>query len=90
MRRATTPKTNSLDQEIRDLALAALQNSNRFAEYHAKTDFSTCHPPYADRNALEALCRRLRDFADNLGQLKCQAEILENKLSRAASRGVKE
>lgn len=90
MRRATTPKTNSLDQEIRELSLAALQNSNRFAEYHAKTDFSTCRPPYADRNALEALCRRLRDFADNLGQLKCQAEILENKLSRAASRGVKE
>ena len=90
MRRATTPKTNSLDQEIRELSLAALQNSNRFAEYHAKTDFSTCHPPYADRNALEALCRRLRDFADNLGQLKCQAEALENKLSRAVARGVKE
>lgn len=90
MRRATTPKTNSLDEEIRELSLAALQNSNRFAEYRAKTDFSTCRPPYADSNALEALCRRLRDFADNLGQLKCQAEILENKLSRAASRGMKE
>ena len=77
--------------EFRRLALSALQNSNRFADFQVKAEWIFDRiRSHGNREDLEYLCRELRNLAAHFNQLQLWTKDLETMLSLAASSRIKE
>lgn len=86
-----TDNLTPVEDEFHRITLSALQNSNRFADFHAKAEWIFDRiRSYGNREDLEYLCRELRNFAIHFNQLQHWTEDLETMLNRAASRRIKE
>lgn len=94
MNRAIPRPTDNLDpveEELHNLALAALQNSNRLADFYSGAEWHFNRFRISKNSGdLEHVRQALHTFADNLAQLQRQTKHLENMLNRAAARWVKE
>ena len=77
--------------EFRRLALSALQNSNRFADFQVKAEWIFDRiRSHGNREDLEYLCWELRNFAAHFNQLQLWTKDLETMLNLATSRRIKE
>ena len=92
--RAKSRPTDNLDpveEVFHRLALSALQNSNRFADFQSRAEWIFDRiRSHGNRADLEYLRNELRTFFLAFGELQRQIGDLETRLNRAASRRIKE
>lgn len=86
-----TDNLDPVEEEFYRLALSALQNSNRFADFQSRAEWIFDRiRSHGNREDLEYLCRELRNFAAHFNQLQLWTKDLETMLNLAASRRIKE
>ncbi len=86
-----TDNLDPVEEDFHRLALSALQNCNRFADFQSRAGWIFDRiRSHGNREDLEYLCRELRNFAAHFNQLQLWTKDLETMLNLAASRRIKE